>query len=332
MTALSVLDLVMVGEDKTFANAIDESRQLARHVEQHGFGRYWIAEHHDMPGIGSAATSLIINEIASATSHIRVGAGGIMLPNHSPLMVAEQFGTLATLHPNRIDLGMGRAPGTGGPTIRALRGGAPERDFPQDVIEVMDYLADNGRRPVRGIPGPNDVPVWILGSSLFGAELAAALGLPYSFASHFAPRFLHQAIAHYRKNFRPSEHLAQPYVMVGVNVFAADTNQEAEYLASSHRKWMTDLHVGRVGLLPKPREGYVESLPEHERGVLDQVMACTVAGDRDTVGEGLRRLVDQTGADELMIDCRIYDPEARMRSHEYAAQAMGELLAQPVLA
>jgi len=332
MTALSVLDLVMVGEGKTFSDAINESRQLARHVEQHSFGRYWIAEHHDMPGIGSAATSLIINEIASATSSIRVGAGGIMLPNHAPLMVAEQFGTLATLYPNRIDLGMGRAPGTGGPAIQALRGGAPERDFPQDVIEVMDYLADNGRRPVRGIPGRHDVPVWILGSSLFGAELAAVLGLPYSFASHFAPRFLYQAIAHYRKNFRPSEHLAQPYVMVGVNVFAADTNEEADYLASSHRKWMTDLHVGRMGLLPKPREGYVESLTEHERAVLDQVMACTVVGDRDVVGKGLRQLVEQTGADELMIDCRIYDPEARMRSHEYAAQAMGELLAQPALA
>ncbi len=329
MTALSVLDLVMVGEDKTFADAIDESRQLARHVEQHGFSRYWIAEHHDMPGIGSAATSLIISEIASATSHIRVGAGGIMLPNHSPLVVAEQFGTLDTLYPNRIDLGLGRAPGTGGPTIQALRRGAPERDFPQDVIEVMDYLADNGRRPVRGVPGAHPVPVWILGSSLFGAELAAVLGLPYSFASHFAPRFLHQAIAHYRKNFRPSEHLARPYVMVGVNVFAADTNEEADYLASSHRKWMTDLHVGRMGLLPKPREGYVESLPAHERDVLNQVMACTVAGDRDTVAKELRQLADQTGADELMIDCRIYDPEARMRSHEYAAQAMGGLLAQP---
>ncbi|CBJ41040.1 putative monooxygenase with luciferase-like ATPase activity (plasmid) [Ralstonia solanacearum CMR15] len=332
MTALSVLDLVMVGEGKSFATAIDESRQLARHVEQHGFGRYWIAEHHDMPGIGSAATSLIINEIASATSRIRVGAGGIMLPNHAPLVVAEQFGTLDTLHPGRIDLGMGRAPGTGGATVQALRRGAPERDFARDVVEVMDYLADNGRQPVRGVPGRHDIPVWILGSSLYGAELAAALGRPYAFASHFAPRFLHQAIAHYRKNFRPSEHLAKPYVMVGVNVFAADTNEEADFLASSHRKWMTDLHVGRMGLLPKPREGYVESLPEHERSVLEQVMACTVAGDQAKVGAWLRQIIDQTGADELMIDCRIYEPEARLRSHRYAAQAMDDLLAQPALA
>ncbi|MBS0468443.1 MAG: LLM class flavin-dependent oxidoreductase [Proteobacteria bacterium] len=332
MTALSVLDLVMVGEGKSFASAIDESRQLAQHVEQHGYGRYWIAEHHDMPGIGSAATSLIINQMAAATSHIRVGAGGIMLPNHSPLVVAEQFGTLDTLYPDRIDLGMGRAPGTGGPTIQALRRGAPERDFARDVVEVMDYLADNGRQPVRGVPGRHDVPVWILGSSLYGAGLAAALGLPYAFASHFAPRFLHQAIAHYRQNFRPSRHLSKPYVMVGVNVFAADSNEEADFLASSHRQWMTDLHVGRLGLLPKPREGYVESLPEHERGVLDQVMACTVAGDLAKVGAGLRQLVTQTGADELMIDSRIYEPQARQRSHRYAAQALGDLLTQPALA
>ena len=332
MTALSVLDLVMVGEGKSFANAIDESRQLAQHVEQHGYGRYWIAEHHDMPGIGSAATSLIISQIAAATSGIRVGAGGIMLPNHSPLVVAEQFGTLDTLYPGRIDLGMGRAPGTGGATVQALRRGAPERDFARDVVEVMDYLADNGKQPVRGVPGQHNIPLWILGSSLYGAELAAALGLPYAFASHFAPRFLHQAIAHYRQKFRPSAHLSKPYVMVGVNVFAADTNEEADFLASSHRKWMTDLHVGRMGLLPKPREGYDESLSDHERGVLEQVMACTVSGDQAKVGAWLRQLVAQTGADELMIDCRIYEPQARLRSHQYAAQAMGDLLTPPALA
>ncbi len=300
-------------------------------MEQHGFGRYWIAEHHDMPGIGSAATTLIINQIAAATANIRVGAGGIMLPNHSPLVVAEQFGTLDTLHPGLIDLGMGRAPGTGGPTIQALRRGAPERDFAQDVVEVMDYLADNGKRPVHGVPGRHDVPVWILGSSLNGADLAAALGLPYAFASHFAPRFLHQAIAHYRRNFRPSAHLSKPYVMVGVNVFAADTHEEADFLASSHRQWMTDLHLGRLGLLPKPREGYVQSLSDQERSVLEQVMACTVAGDQAKVGAGLRQLVAQTGADELMIDSRIYEPQARQRSHRYAAQALGELLTQPAL-
>ncbi|NAO28853.1 LLM class flavin-dependent oxidoreductase [Pseudomonas syringae pv. dysoxyli] len=329
MTALSVLDLVMIGEGKTFADAINESRQLAKHVENHGYSRYWIAEHHDMPGIGSAATSLIISDLASATKSIRVGAGGIMLPNHSPLVVAEHFGTLDTLYPGRIDLGLGRAPGTGGPTIQALRRDAPERDFAQDVLELMDYLADNGRRPVRGAPGEHDVPLWILGSSLYGAELAASLGLPYAFASHFAPRFLDEALAHYRKNFRPSRFLSKPYVMVGANIFAADTKGEADFLASSHRKWMTDLHVGRVGLLPKPQEGYVENLPAREAAVLQQVMACTVAGDKAEVSSWVRKLVERTGADELMIDCRIYDPQARMKSHQYVAQAMGDLLTRP---
>ncbi|MFB9125764.1 LLM class flavin-dependent oxidoreductase [Paraburkholderia dipogonis] len=326
MTGLSVLDLVMIGQDKNFAEAVEELRQLARHVEKHGFRRYWVAEHHDMPGIGSAATSLIISEIASVTSTLRVGSGGIMLPNHSPLIVAEQFGTLDSLYPGRIDLGVGRAPGSGGPTVRALRRGAPERDFAQDVVEVMDYLADNGKQPVRAIPGPHNVPLWILGSSMYGAELAAALGLPYAFASHFAPRFLHQAIAHYRKNFRPSKQLSEPYVMVGVNIFAADTNEEAEYLASSHRKWMLDLHVGSVSELPKPVDGYVQGLPDQERAVLNQVMACTVAGDKAKVGAWIRDIVALTEADELMIDCRIYDPQARLRSHQYAAESMEELL------
>lgn len=321
MTTLSVLDLVMIGEGKTFADAIDESRQLAVHAEKHGFGRYWIAEHHNMPGIGSAATSLIINEIASSTSKIRVGAGGIMLPNHSPLVVAEQFGTLNTLHPGRIDLGMGRAPGSGGPTVQALRRGAPERDFSRDVVEVMDYLADNGKQPVRGVPGRHNIPLWILGSSLYGAELAASLGLPYAFASHFAPRFLHQAIELYRKNFKPSAFLEKPYVMVGVNIFAAQTNVEAEYLASSHQKWMTDLHVGRLGELPKPQEGYVETLPEHERAVLAQVMACSISGDRAKVGAWLSNIIALTNADELMIDCRIYEPEKRLLSYQIVAEA-----------
>ncbi|WP_321960600.1 LLM class flavin-dependent oxidoreductase [Paraburkholderia sp. J7] len=325
MVSLSVLDLVMIGQGKSFADAVDESRQLARHVENYGFRRYWVAEHHDMPGIGSAATSLIISEIASVTSSIRVGSGGIMLPNHSPLVVAEQFGTLDSLYPGRIDLGVGRAPGSGGPTVQALRRGAPERSFGQDVVEVMDYLADNGNQRVRAIPGRHEVPVWILGSSLFGAELAATMGLPYAFASHFAPRYLHQAIAHYRKHFRPSKYLGSPYVMVGVNVFAADTNEEAEYLASSHRQWMLDLHVGRTGLLPKPSEGFVDGLSQQEREVLDHVMACTVAGDKAKVGAWIRDVVAQTGADELMIDSRIYDPALRIRSHQYAAESVADL-------
>lgn len=322
MTALSVLDLVMIGEGKDLATAINESRQLARHVEQHGYTRYWIAEHHDMPGIGSAATSLIIDQIAAATSTIRVGSGGIMLPNHAPLAVAEQFGTLDALYPGRIDLGMGRAPGSGGAAVRALRRSGAEHDFAEDVTEVMDYLANNGRRQAHGVPGDHDVPVWILGSSMYGAQLAAAMGLPYAFASHFAPRFLDQAVDHYRKHFRPSRWLGAPYVMVGVNIFAADSNEEADYLASSHRQWMLNLHMGRLGLLPRPVNGYVESLPENERRVLDEVLAMTVAGDQDKVRTWVRQVVERTGADELMIDSRIYEPQARARSHQYVAQAL----------
>lgn len=322
MTALSVLDLVMIGEGKDLATAIGESKQLAQHVEQNGYSRYWIAEHHDMPGIGSAATSLIIDQIAAATSQIRVGSGGIMLPNHAPLAVAEQFGTLNALYPGRIDLGMGRAPGSGGAAVRALRRSGIDNDFAEDVTEVMDYLANNGRRPAHGVPGVHDVPVWILGSSMFGAQLAAAMGLPYAFASHFAPRMLDQAVDYYRKNFRPSKWLAAPYVMVGVNIFAADSNEEADFLASSHRQWMLNLHMGRLGLLPRPVEGYVESLPENERRVLDEVLAMTVAGDQQKVRAWIESVVKRTGADELMIDSRIYDPQQRCRSHELVASAI----------
>lgn len=322
MTALSVLDLVMIGEGKNLATAIEESKRLARHVETHGYKRYWIAEHHDMPGIGSAATSLIIDQIASATSSIRVGSGGVMLPNHAPLAIAEQFGTLDALYPGRIDLGLGRAPGSGGAAVRALRRGVAERDFAEEVAELSDYLEANGQRPAKGVPGKHDIPLWILGSSMYGAQLAAAKGLPYAFASHFAPRFLDQALDHYRRNFRPSKHLAQPYVMIGVNIFAADSNEEADFLASSHRKWMLDLHMGRLGLLPRPTHGYVEGLPEHERRVLDEVLAMTVAGDKAHVRTWIEGVVHRTGADELMIDSRIYDPGLREKSHAYVADAL----------
>lgn len=322
MPALSILDLVMIGEGKDLATAIDESTQLAQAVEPQGYTRYWIAEHHDMPGIGSAATSLIIDRIAAATRTIRVGSGGIMLPNHAPLAVAEQFGTLNALYPGRIDLGMGRAPGSAGAAVRALRRGVSETEFSDDVAEVMDYLANNGRRAAHGVPGTHEVPVWILGSSLYGAQLAAAFGLPFAFASHFAPRFLDQAVDIYRKTFRPSKWLAQPYVMVGANIFAADTREEAEFLASSHRQWMLNLHMGRMGLLPRPVENYVAGLPEHERQVMDQVLAMTVAGDKAQVRAWIDAVVARTGADELMIDSRIYDPAQRARSHVLVAEAM----------
>lgn len=325
MTALSVLDLVMVGEGKDLATAINESRELAITVEEQGFCRYWIAEHHNMPGIGSAATSLIIAQLAAATHTMRVGSGGIMLPNHAPLVVAEQFGTLDALYPGRIDLGVGRAPGSGGATIRALRGLAPERDFHQDVVEVINYLADNHQQPVRAVMSPHHVPVWILGSSLYGADLAAKLGLPFAFASHFAPRFLRQAIAHYRNNFKPSSQLAKPYVMVGVNLFLGDTNEEGEYLASSHQRWMLDLHMGRSGLLQPPVENYISHLPPHERDVLNQVMAFTAAGDKQKVTAWLREVIESTHADELIVDSRIYDPLARQRSHIYAAEVIHDI-------
>lgn len=326
MTALSVLDLMMIGDGKTFTDTLDDASRLARHVEAHGYNRYWIAEHHDLPGIGSSATTLIIQHIASATSRLRVGAGGVMLPNHSPLIVAEQFGTLETLFPGRIDLGVGRAPGSGGPAIRAIRGDATERDFSTDIIQLRDYLESNGRQPARALPGRHNVPIWILGSSLQGADLAAKLGVPYAFASHFAPRFLMQAIRHYHTHFTPSAYLQQPYVMAGVNVIAADTHDEAEFLASSHRRWVNELHKGAPGLLPPPEQGYMQGLSSVELQGLAQAMACTVVGDRREVGTWLREFIATTGVNELMIDARIYDAAARCRSYQIAAESIEDML------
>lgn len=326
MTALSVLDLMMIGEGKTYADTLEGARQLASHVERHGYNRYWIAEHHDLPGIGSMATPLIVQHLAAATSTLRVGAGGVMLPNHSPLIVAEQFGTLETLFPGRIDLGVGRAPGSGGPTVRAIRGISQERDFAQDVQKLRDYLEDNGREPVRALPGRHDVPMWILGSSLQGADLAARIGLPYAFASHFAPQMLMPALAHYRENFRPSAYLKQPYTMAGVNVIAADTRAEARYLASSHQQWVVKLHAGCPGLLPAPEEGYLATISPRDQQGLDQAMAYTAIGDKQDVGAWLREFIATTGVDELMIDARIYDPVARCRSYQLAAESISDLL------
>lgn len=326
MTALSVLDLMMIGEGKGFADTLEDARRLARHVEQHGYNRYWIAEHHDLPGIGSMATPLIIQHLAASTSTLRVGAGGVMLPNHSPLIVAEQFGTLHTLFPDRIDLGVGRAPGGGGPTVRAIRGISQDRDFPQDVQRVLDYLEDNGKEPVRALPGRHDVPVWVLGSSLQGADLAARMGLPYAFASHFAPQMLMHALAHYRENFRPSVYLDKPYTMAGVNVIVSDTRAEAQYLASSHQHWVVNLHAGRPRLLPAPEEGYLDQITPRDLQGLSQAMACTAIGDKQEVGAWLREFISTTGADELMIDARIYDPVARCRSYQLAAESIDDLL------
>lgn len=326
MTALSVLDLMMIGEGKTFAHTLADAATLARSVERSGYTRYWVAEHHDLPGIASAATALLMQHLAGATQNLRVGSGGIMLPNHSMLSVAEQFGTLDTLFPGRIDLGVGRAPGSAGPAIRALRGDSSERDFTQDIRQLTDYLADDGRQPVRAIPGNHSVPIWLLGSSPNSADLAAKLGLPYAFASHFAPRFLMDSIAHYRATFKPSAMLKQPYVIAGANVFAAATRAEAQYHASSHQQWVSRLYAGKPGLLPLPEEGYIERLSELDRQTLTQTMSCTAVGDKDDVGSWLRQFIATTQADEVIIDARIHDPEARCRSYQLAAESIADLL------
>lgn len=312
--------------EQSNADTLDEAVKLARHVETHGYKRYWIAEHHDLPGIASSATTLLIQHLAAATKTLRVGSGGIMLPNHSPLVVAEQFGTLDTLFPGRIDLGIGRAPGSAGPAIRALRGDASQRDFTQDIEQLTDYLADEGHQPVRAIPGKHSVPIWLLGSSLQSADLAAKSGLPYAFASHFAPRFLMDAIAHYRSTFRPSAELKQPYVIAGANVFAAQTRAEAEYLTSSHRQWVSKLYAGKPGPLPRPEEGFMERLSVYDRHSLAEAMSCTAVGDQDDVGSWLRQFISTTQADEVIIDARIYDPIARCRSYQIAAESISDML------
>jgi luciferase family oxidoreductase group 1 len=327
MASISVLDLVMMGEGKTFSDSLNDIAMLAKHVEDHGYNRFWIAEHHNMPGIASSATTLIMSHLASKTSSLRIGSGGIMMPNHSPLIIAEQFATLNTMFPNRIDLGVGRAPGTNGLTVKAIRGAdIHSRELKDDVITLQDYLSDNGEQPVRSIPETHQIPIWILGSGLYGAELAATLGLPYAFASHFAPFHLKQAVEHYKKNFKPSVFLDKPYVMVGVNVFAANTHNEAEYLASSHRQWVVNRNSGQPGLLPKPIENYVNTLTPEQRDAMEAELACTAIGTKEEVGSWLRNFLSFTGADELMVDSRIYDPTARCYSYQLAAESIQDLL------
>jgi luciferase family oxidoreductase group 1 len=328
MTAFSILDLAPVPDGSTPADAIRRGLELAQHAERWGYRRYWVAEHHNMVGIASAATSVVIGYIAGGTSTIRVGAGGIMLPNHSPLVIAEQFGTLESLYPGRIDLGLGRAPGTDRAAALALRRNlaSDENQFPRDVVELMEYFeAPKDGRAVRSIPGEGlDVPVWILGSSLFGAQLAAMLGLPYAFASHFAPGQMNDAIAVYRERFRPSKQLDRPYVMLGFNVFAAETHEEAELLATSVQQAFVNLHTGRASRLPPPAPGFAETLPLQARALLRQVLACSAIGDAATVSREIQSFVERTGADELMITSQIYDHEARLRSYEIVAETVAE--------
>ena len=323
MTDLSVLDLSPVGEGSTPGQSLANTLDLARHAERLGYKRYWLAEHHNMPGIASAATAVVIAHVAAGTKTIRVGAGGIMLPNHAPLVIAEQFGTLAALHPGRIDLGLGRAPGTDMMTARALRRNldASVDNFPRDVVELMAYFepAEEGQR-IRAVPGEGeDVPVWILGSSLYGAQLAAMLGLPYAFASHFAPAELDHALEVYRTRFEPSQHLDKPRVMLGLNVIAAPTDAEARLLFTSLQQAFVNLRSGRPGRLPPPVENYDRDLDPVARTMLNQALSCAVVGSPDTVKQGVEAFIARTGADELMVTAQVFDHAARVRSFEMLA-------------
>jgi luciferase family oxidoreductase group 1 len=328
MIPLSVLDLAPIPEGGDAAEALRRSLDLAQHAEQWGYHRFWLAEHHSMPGIASAATSVVIAHVAGGTSTIRVGAGGIMLPNHSPLVIAEQFGTLASLFPGRIDLGVGRAPGTDQMTVRALRRSpASAESFPRDVAELMAYFrpAEPGQ-VVQAVPGAAlDVPIWILGSSLFGAQLAAAMGLPFAFASHFAPALMMQAIDLYRARFQPSEQLDRPYVMLGINVIAAESDPEAEWLFTSLQQAFLNLRRGRPGRLPPPVEDFGRSLNPMEQAMLRDTLAYAVVGSPEAVRQGLDAFVASTGADELMVTAQIFDHQARLRSFEITAEAKDAL-------
>jgi luciferase family oxidoreductase group 1 len=323
MIPFSILDLSPIAEGSDARASFHQSLDLAQHGERWGFNRFWLAEHHGMPGIASAATAVLMGYVAAGTSTIRVGAGGIMLPNHAPLVIAEQFGTLESLFPGRIELGLGRAPGSDHITARALRRNlASDADeFPQDVLELQDYFADSPRRQVRAVPGAGlNVPLWILGSSLFGAQLAAHLGLPYAFASHFAPQMMMQAIELYRANFKPSAQLDKPYVMLGFNVFAADTDEEAHFRATSMQQAFVSLRSGRPTRLQPPVRGYLEALAPQERAMLDAVLSCSAIGSPETVAQQLKAFIAHTKADELMITSQIFDHAARLRSYEITAQ------------
>ena len=330
MPIISVLDLAPVPQGSTPADALRNSLQLARAAEELGYRRYWVAEHHNMKGIASAATAVVIGHIAGGTSTIRVGAGGIMLPNHAPLVMAEQFGTLASLYPGRIDLGLGRAPGTDQVTARALRrtlNGSAD-NFPNDVVELQHYLreAEEGQAVVATPGAGTNVPLWILGSSTFGAQLAAALGLPYAFASHFAPQEMMDAIAIYRERFKPSTQLAEPYVMLGYNVFAAESEDEAVYLRSSALQAMLQLRRGNPIQLPPPVAGFEETLTAPELAMLEMITSCSAVGTVDSVAEQMASFLARTGADELMCVGSIFDHQKRLESFRLAAAARDKLI------
>jgi luciferase family oxidoreductase group 1 len=322
MVPFSVLDLAPIPQGKTPADALRNTLDLAQHAERWGYRRFWLAEHHNMVGIASAATAVVIGYVAAGTSSIRVGAGGIMLPNHSPLVIAEQFGTLETLYPGRIDLGLGRAPGTDQRTLLALRRDPTAADtFPQDVLELQALLGPlQPGQFVQAVPGAGlNVPIWILGSSLFGAQLAAMLGLPYAFASHFAPAALHEAMRVYRARFQPSHQLDRPHAMVGVNVIAADTDAEAQRLFTSVQQQFANRFRGARGQLPPPVDDIETYWSAAEKEQASAMLACSFVGSRETVARGLNRFVEETAADEVMVAAAIYDHAARLRSYEILA-------------
>lgn len=328
MIPFSVLDLSIITQGGSPALSFQRSLDLAQHVEKWGYKRFWLAEHHGMPGIASAATSVLIGHIASGTSTIRVGSGGIMLPNHSPLAIAEQFGTLEALYPNRIDLGVGRAPGSDSAASRAMRRNlmVSSEEFPQQIIELQDYFSKEPQQPVLAVPGYGaEVPIWVLGSSLFGAQLAATLGLPYAFASHFAPAMMLRAIEVYRAQFQPSVYLDKPYVMLGFNIFAADTDEEATFLASSAQQSHVNLRMGKPGQLPPPVKDYYKNAHPQVQALIDSIYACTAIGSPETVKQQLRDFIEKTQADELIMTSAIFDHTARLRSYEIASEIHREL-------
>ncbi len=328
MIPFSVLDLSPILEGHSVADSFRNTLDLARHAERWGYTRYWLAEHHNMPGIASAATSVVIGHVAAGTERIRVGSGGIMLPNHAPLMIAEQFGTLASIHGDRIDLGLGRAPGTDMMTARALRRGMGGHDtFPQDVAELLAYLepAEPGQS-LRAIPGAGtQVPVWILGSSLYGAQLAAHMGLPYAFASHFAPGALEEAIEVYRRGFQPSRWRPEPHFMLAVNCFAAATDTEGERLKTSMQQAFALLRTGRPGPLPAPVDDVEAAIGPAMTEAVNQALSCSVTGSPDTVRAGFEALIARYRPDEIIVNGQIHDHRSRLQSFEIAADILSNL-------
>lgn len=325
MTALSILDLVFINKGSTPKDALENSAKLAQVAEELGYNRLWVAEHHNMPSIASAATSVVVGFLASQTKKIRIGAGGIMLPNHSPLVIAEQFGTLASLYPDRIDLGLGRAPGTDQKTMRALRRDhTSSNTFPEDVQELRDYFeSPTDQTKIQAIPGSGlQVPLWILGSSTFGAQLAAHLGLPFAFASHFAPDSLMDALAIYRQNFKPSKQLQKPYVMIGLNVVAADTDKLARYLFTSIQQAFANMNRSVRGPFPPPIDDIETYWTPQEKLMASHMLSYSVVGSGETVERGIEEVLKKTDADEIMVVTSIYDLKAKMRSLEILSEVM----------